>query len=278
MPVVTAQSHIRAVRQGARHHVAVMAKRSRKGRTTARRSASGVTWREAFERNVIVRSIRWLASKWRWWLALTAPLWIVTLLVLLMRWVPPPTTAFMIADPAEQIDYRWVPREKISANAALAVVSAEDQKFPQHWGFDFKSIFKAVRSNRHRNRRRGASTISQQTAKNLFLWSGGGFFRKGLEVYVTLNIEMLWPKRRILEVYLNIAEMGPGVYGVEAASQRYFGIPAWKLQPWQAARLASVLPNPKRYSVNKPSKHTLAKSKWIQEQMRYLGTGYIQGL
>ena len=165
-----------------------------------------------------------------------SPLLLLSVLVLLLRWVPPPTTAFMLADDHEYIAWQWVPMERISPRAALAVVAAEDQKFPHHWGFDFRSMLNAARTHRDRERPRGASTITQQTAKNLFLWQGGGLFRKAIEAWIALNMELMWPKGRILEMYLNIAELGPGVYGVEAASRRYYGVPAARLQPWQAAR------------------------------------------
>lgn len=223
-----------------------------------------------------LRTIAWTGRYWRWLLLAASPLLLLSAMVLTLRWAPPPTTAFILADPAEHIAWHWVPMEKISSRAALAVVAAEDQKFPDHWGFDFKSILNAARTNRHRDRPRGASTISQQTAKNLFLWSGGGLFRKGIEAWITLNMELMWPKRRILEMYLNIAEMGSGVYGVEAASRRFFGVPASRLQPWQAARLAAVLPNPKRYSVIQPDGHIHRRSEWIEKQMRNLGTDYLQ--
>lgn len=259
-----------AKRKNTKRRSTASGRRSRRGKGRAGNRQQPPSWRA-----------RWLLVMrryWRWLLLAISPVLLLSLLILLLRWVPVPTTAFMLVDPAEQIDYLWVPMERISPRAALAVVAAEDQKFPLHWGFDFRSILNAARTNRHRERPRGASTITQQTAKNLFLWSGGGLLRKGLEAWIALNIELLWPKRRILEVYLNIAEMGPGVYGVEAASRRYFGVPASRLQPWQAARLAAVLPSPKRYSVRDPSEQVLRQADWIEGQMRNLGPEYIRDL
>lgn len=206
------------------------------------------------------------------------------LTVLLLRWVPPPTTAFMLADRAGALldgdfgyrnDYRWVPLERISPQAALAVIASEDQRFPFHAGFDFESIRKAVRYNERAAARgrplRGASTLSQQVAKNLFLWSGRSWPRKALEAGITLLIEALWPKDRILEVYLNIAEFGRGTWGVEAAAQRFFGKEAKRLTRREAATLAAVLPAPKRWRVDAPPARVLARRDAIVAQMRLLG-------
>jgi monofunctional biosynthetic peptidoglycan transglycosylase len=144
--------------------------------------------------------------------------------ILLLRWVPPPTSAFMLQQrlSGTAVDYRWTPMDRISPHAALAVIASEDQKFFDHWGIDLKAIVDAIEDNRSRRRPRGASTISQQVVKNLFLWPGRSYVRKAIEVYFTLLMEVIWPKTRILEVYLNIAEMGTGVFGVEAAGQRFF--------------------------------------------------------
>ncbi len=165
------------------------------------------------------------------WLAVSPLLLaaLAVLQVLILRVVPPFTSAFMLASDAPEVRYDWVPWERIAPAAALAMVAAEDQKFPEHWGFDFEAIDKALDHNKRSRRVRGASTISQQTAKNLFLWSGRSYLRKGLEVGYTVLIELLWPKRRVLEVYLNVAQFGPGVYGVEAAAQTYFRKPAARL-------------------------------------------------
>ncbi|POT55031.1 monofunctional biosynthetic peptidoglycan transglycosylase [Citrobacter amalonaticus] len=166
----------------------------------------------------------------------------------------------------------WVGMDEISPWMGLAVIAAEDQKFPDHWGFDMASIEKALAHNeRSENRIRGASTLSQQTAKNLFLWDGRSWLRKGLEAGLTLGIETVWSKRRILTVYLNIAEFGDGVFGVEAAARRYFHKPASRLTQSEAALLAAVLPNPLRFKANAPSGYVRSRQAWILRQMRQLG-------
>ncbi len=166
----------------------------------------------------------------------------------------------------------WVSMDEISPWMGLAVIAAEDQKFPDHWGFDVSAIEKALAHNeRNENRIRGASTLSQQTAKNLFLWDGRSWVRKGLEAGLTLGIETVWSKKRILTVYLNIAEFGDGVFGVEAASQRYFHKPASRLSPSEAALLAAVLPNPLRFKASAPSGYVRSRQAWIMRQMRQLG-------
>ncbi|AYN28701.1 monofunctional biosynthetic peptidoglycan transglycosylase [Buttiauxella sp. 3AFRM03] len=166
----------------------------------------------------------------------------------------------------------WVSMDEISPWMGLAVIAAEDQKFPDHWGFDVTAIEKAIAHNeRNENRVRGASTLSQQTAKNLFLWDGRSYLRKGLEAGLTLGMEVVWTKRRILAVYLNIAEFGDGVFGVEAASQRYFHKPASRLTASEAALLAAVLPNPIRFKANAPSGYVHQRQQWILRQMRQLG-------
>lgn len=190
-------------------------------------------------------------------------------LVLMLRDVPPPVTSFMLQSEVRPVHYEWVPADEIAETARKAVVASEDQKFWQHRGFDLEAMEQAYRENQRRGRRRGASTISQQTAKNLFLWPGGGYLRKGIEAYLTVLIEWCWPKARILEVYLNIAEFGPGIYGVEAAAQRYFGKPASRLSAEEAARLAAVLPNPRRWSAARPGPYVMARSAWILRQMGY---------
>lgn len=200
--------------------------------------------------------------------------------VLLFRWVNPPYSAFMAEsqmdawlhrDPAYRFRHAWVDLEHISPNLPLAVVASEDQKFPEHWGFDVEAIEKAYAMNQHRHRQHGASTISQQVAKNLFLWSGGGYFRKGLEAYFTLLIEGCWPKRRILEIYLNVAEFGHGIYGAEAAAQYFFHKTAAHLTRGDAAVLAAVLPSPEHYSASQPSPYVQRRREWILEQMQALG-------
>ncbi|MFS9436087.1 monofunctional biosynthetic peptidoglycan transglycosylase [Citrobacter sp. C348] len=166
----------------------------------------------------------------------------------------------------------WVSMDEISPWMGLAVIAAEDQKFPQHWGFDVSAIEKALAHNeRNESRIRGASTLSQQTAKNLFLWDGRSWVRKGLEAGLTLGMETVWSKKRILTVYLNIAEFGDGIFGVEAAAQRYFHKPASRLSQSEAALLAAVLPNPLRFKANAPSGYVRSRQAWIMRQMRQLG-------
>ncbi|EMR0586806.1 monofunctional biosynthetic peptidoglycan transglycosylase [Citrobacter freundii] len=166
----------------------------------------------------------------------------------------------------------WVSMDEISPWMGLAVIAAEDQKFPELWGFDVSAIEKALAHNeRNENRIRGASTLSQQTAKNLFLWDGRSWVRKGLEAGLTLGMETVWSKKRILTVYLNIAEFGDGIFGVEAAAQRYFHKPASRLSLSEAALLAAVLPNPLRFKANAPSGYVRSRQAWIIRQMRQLG-------
>lgn len=200
--------------------------------------------------------------------------------VLVLRWLDPPTSAFMVRDrmlaygahdAAYRFRHRWVDWKGISAQAKIAVMAAEDQKFPEHGGFDFASINQALEERESGRRVRGASTISQQVAKNLFLWPGQSWLRKGLEAYFTLLIEALWPKQRILEVYLNIAEFGKGVFGVGAASDVYFRKSAARLDAYDAALLAAVLPSPRRMRVNAPSSYVRSRQQWIVMQMRRLG-------
>jgi monofunctional biosynthetic peptidoglycan transglycosylase len=161
--------------------------------------------------------------------------------------------------------------DRISPVMALAVIAAEDQRFPDHWGFDFNAIGRAFKYNNHSERMRGASTISQQVAKNLFLWSGRSYLRKGLEAGLTLGLEALWSKERILEVYLNIAEFGDGIYGVHAASGQFFGKTPDRLSRQEAALLASVLPSPRRLHADHPSPYLLARARWISNHMGKLG-------
>lgn len=172
----------------------------------------------------------------------------------------------------------WVSMDEISPWMGLAVIAAEDQKFPQHWGFDVGAIEKALAHNeRNESRMRGASTLSQQTAKNLFLWDGRSWVRKGFEAGLTLGIETVWSKKRILTVYLNIAEFGEGIFGVEAAAQRYFNKPASRLTASEAALLAAVLPNPIRFKASAPSGYVRSRQAWILRQMRQLGgEGFMQ--
>ena len=202
------------------------------------------------------------------------------LAVVLLRWVNPPFSAFMAEtqiaawqkrDHSYVFRHQWRDLKQISPNLPLAVVASEDQKFPEHWGFDVEAIEKAYELNQHSHRVHGASTISQQVAKNLFLWSGRSYFRKGLEAYFTVLIEACWPKRRILEIYLNIAEFGYGTYGAEAAAQRFFHKPAAKLSRSDSAVLAAVLPNPQLLSAADPSPYVQKRRDWILGQMQALG-------
>jgi monofunctional biosynthetic peptidoglycan transglycosylase len=197
-----------------------------------------------------------------------------------LRWINPVFTAFMAEaqiaawmshDSSYVFRHSWVDLNRISPNLPLAVVASEDQKFPEHWGFDVAAIEKAYALNQHSHKVRGASTISQQVAKNLFLWSGRSYFRKGLEAYFTVLIESALPKRRILEIYLNIAEFGYGTYGAEAAAQRFFHKPASRLSRADAAVLAAVLPNPQHFSATAPSRYVQQRREWILGQMQALG-------
>ncbi|HEX4999697.1 MAG TPA: monofunctional biosynthetic peptidoglycan transglycosylase [Terriglobia bacterium] len=199
--------------------------------------------------------------------------------VFLLRFVRPLASALMVERRVESwftkgtytSRYQWVDLDDISPAMGVAVIAAEDQKFIDHFGFDWQAIEKALARNGQGSRTRGASTLSQQTAKNLFLWPGRTWLRKGFEAYFTVLLETLWPKRRILEVYLNIAEFGDGVYGVEAAAQRYFHKPASRLNGSEAALLAAVLPSPRRFRVNAPNSYVRERQQWILNQMGQLG-------
>ncbi|MEZ5539247.1 MAG: monofunctional biosynthetic peptidoglycan transglycosylase [Pseudomonadales bacterium] len=208
-------------------------------------------------------------------------------LTLLLRFLPPLTSGVMMerrvqswfSDQPYQRRYQWVPLEKITPALGVAVVAAEDQLFAEHDGFDWNAIEKAAVYNQTHKKTRGASTISQQTAKNLFLWTGRNWIRKGMEVYFTLLIELLWPKERILEVYLNIIELGDGIYGAEAASQIFFKKSAQKISSNEAALLAVVLPNPRRFQADKPSSYLRGRQRWILRNMQQLGgKSYINTL
>jgi len=205
--------------------------------------------------------------------------------VVVLKFVPVWVTPYMMsrkidafrADEDTEIFSDWEPYENISKEAALAVVASEDQNFPNHWGFDFDEIYDAMTEKRKRVR--GASTISQQVAKNVFLWHGRSFIRKGLEAWFTILIEVIWDKQRILEVYLNVAEMGKMTFGVEAASLRYYKKSAKSLSRTEAARIAAVLPNPVRFSIKNPSGYVNKRTNQIARQMRALGgQKYIEAL
>jgi monofunctional biosynthetic peptidoglycan transglycosylase len=229
------------------------------------------------------RLLKWIA------LAILACVALSALVVVSLRWVDPPTSAFMLetrlraaseGDRTYRTDYEWVNLERISPHAAIAVIASEDQLFPFHAGFDLNSIRESVRaSEKGKKKLRGASTISQQVAKNLFLWNGYSFFRKGVEAWLTVLIELTWPKERILEVYLNVAEFGRGIYGVEAAAHRFYHKPAARLTSSEAAILAAVLPNPIKMHADRPSAYVLQRRDQILGQMRALGgASYLQAL
>lgn len=213
---------------------------------------------------------------------------VTTLQVAVLRFIDPPFSMFMVARQWQAWSsgewnfrpaYDWRGLERIDPNLAVAVIASEDQNFARHFGFDLEAIEKARASNAKGSKVRGASTISQQTAKNLFLWSGRSWVRKGLEAWYTLLMEALWPKARIIEVYVNVAEFGDGVYGAQAASRTYFGRDASQLAPRQAARLAAVLPNPKRYSAGNPGPYVQRRTAAIQRQMRQIGgVGHLEQL
>lgn len=241
--------------------VAISRRAPAAARKSAKRRPAG--WRNAF------RCLGWTA----------ASIWLLHLLIVLsLRWIDVPTTAFMLRSIVQghALRYEWVDRKDIAPAMAIAVVASEDQRFPFHHGFDIDAIVDAVEASTRNTRLRGASTISQQTAKNLFLWPGRSWVRKGLEAYCTVLIEALWPKRRILEVYLNIAEFGPGVYGVGAASRRFFRLQPRGLTLYHASLLTAVLPNPRQRQVLRPSPYVLRRAAEIRRQVALLGgTQYL---
>ncbi len=228
-------------------------------------------WRRLL-RLVIQAALAWVALTW--------------LCVLLLRFVPPLTSAFMLerrlsaslhGERDFALKYQWTRLSKVSAELPIALVAGEDQKFPTHHGFDLQAIADALDEADEGERLRGASTISQQTAKNLFLWGGRSFVRKGLEAYFTVLLELTWPKQRILEVYLNIAEFGDGIYGAQAAAQQFFHKNAAQLTAHESALLASVLPNPRKLHADRPSPYVQHHSEWIERQVHQLGgPGYLQ--
>ena len=201
-------------------------------------------------------------------------------LVLLARFLPIPITPLMVLRNIEQVENgkplrlkkKWVPLDKISPNIVNAVIASEDNKFREHWGFDFDAISIAIEKNKQRGENSfGASTISQQTAKNLFLWPSRSWLRKGIEIYFTLMIELLWSKDRIMEVYLNIIEMGDGIYGIERASNIYYGIAASELSRSQAALIAVSLPSPRKYNPQNPTAYLKKRQAQILKVMRQMG-------
>lgn len=221
-----------------------------------------------------------MRSLWR--LAWKTAMWFLVLStssVILFRWVPVPATPFMLIRCVEQkwdgkemkLKKDWVSLEKISAHLQLAVVCSEDQNFTKHNGFDFDAIGRAIDYNKTHKRKRGASTISQQTAKNVFLWHGRSWLRKGLEVYFTFLIETFWSKERIMEVYLNVIEFGDGIYGAEAAANEFYKKNAKNITKDQAALLAAVLPSPRKFSAKNPGPYMQSRQQWVLHQMQLWG-------
>ena len=206
--------------------------------------------------------------------------------LLLLKWNDPYTSSIMFQRQMDSffsgkksIKYEWYNYEDISGEVVLAVIASEDQNFPEHFGFDFEQINKAIKERKEKGRLRGASTITQQVAKNLFLWEGRSFIRKGFEAYYSLLLELLWSKKRIIEVYLNIAEMGDNIFGVGVASKIYFAKHPKDLTEDESALIAAVLPNPVRYSVRNPSNYIRKRQTWILIQMNSLGgRAYIKDL
>ena len=213
----------------------------------------------------------WRGLRWMTFIAIDCAL-LSLALVIPLRWIDPVTSAFMLLDDSGRQPplYEWADWADIGIAPALAVVAAEDQRFAEHFGFDLKSMQKAMRDSERGERLRGASTITQQLAKNLFLWSGRSFVRKGLEAWFAVLLEVCLPKKRILEIYLNVVELGPGVYGVPAASRLYFGRDPSRIADSQAALLAAVLPNPHTLQADRPSSYVRERQRWIVGQMQRL--------
>ena len=222
---------------------------------------------------IFLKVIKFLASLFALYTAFSV------FIILFFRIIDPPVSAFINSktDPFfglfsfSDVNQKFVPVQKVSKYAALAVIASEDQKFFEHFGFDFDQIEKAMKENEHRKRIRGASTVSMQVAKNMFLWSGKNILRKGFEAYYTLMLELLWSKERIIEVYLNIAEMGNEIYGIEAASKIYYGKPSIKLNQIEAATIIAVLPNPTKRDPRKPSGYLIHRRDNILQQMNSIG-------
>ena len=239
---------------------------------------------EQDERKMVRPRRRW--RRWLWQVP-CALLAFSILQVVVLRFIDPPFSSVMALRQMEawgqgdwgfRIHYQWRDLDAMARSVPISLVAAEDQQFPQHNGFDLKAIEKALDHNARGKRLRGGSTISQQVAKNVFLWQGRSWLRKGLEAWYTVLIEALWPKQRILEMYANVAEFGDGVYGVQAAAQRYWRKDAAKLTPAESARLAAVLPSPRRYSATNPGPFVQRRAAWIQRQARQLGgPEYVEG-
>jgi monofunctional biosynthetic peptidoglycan transglycosylase len=215
-----------------------------------------------------------LPKIWRWTKKIFLILFIAQFVyIVLLKWINPPITITQLVSwvSGDGLKRDYVSNNSISYNAKLAVIASEDQLFTDHNGFDWKSIQKAMKYNERKpGRVRGASTISQQVAKNVFLWQGRSWIRKGLETYFTFMIEMIWGKKRILQMYLNVSEMGPGIFGIERAANIYFNKPARNLTQQEAALIAACLPNPKRYKVKSASPYVMARSRKVMQQMNFL--------
>jgi monofunctional glycosyltransferase len=215
-----------------------------------------------------------LPKIWRWTKKIFLILFIAQLVyIILLKWINPPFTITQLVSwvSGHGLKRDYVSNNAISYNAKLAIIASEDQLFSDHSGFDWKSIQKAMKYNERKpGRVRGASTISQQVAKNVFLWQGRSWIRKGLETYFTFMIELIWGKKRILQMYLNVSEMGPGIFGIERAANIYFNKSAKNLTRQEAALVAACLPNPKRYRVKPPSNYVAARSRKIMQQMDFL--------
>lgn len=207
------------------------------------------------------RIFRWVAIRF----VLCSVAWVV-----LYKWVNPPTTILQIMQGNEK-EGRWVGLDEMSYQMPLAAIAAEDQRFPTHWGFDTEAIAAAIEYNKTHQKRIGASTISQQTAKNVFLWPSRDWIRKGLEVWFTFLIELFWSKERIMEVYLNVIEMGPQCFGADAAAHHYFDTSAEKLSRRQAALIAAAFPQPRKSNPGNPSSYLAGRATKIERQMRLLG-------
>ena len=215
---------------------------------------------------------------WTWfvlWRGVLSLLVLLLVLLIVLRFVPPPTTSFMLQSPYP-VSQHWINIDELPMHVALAMVASEDQLFIKHFGVDFAAISSAIEQADEGANLRGASTITQQTAKNLLLWPGRSLVRKGMEATLALSLEVIWGKKRILEVYLNIAEFGKGIYGVEAASQHYFNKPASKLTRNEAARLAVLLPGPRSRDARQLTPYLQQRVAWVERQMQQLGPGYLQ--
>ena len=234
-------------------------------RSTTRKKARKKPARKKAPGNV-QRTVKWVTF------AALAFIVLSFAIVVPLRWVDPPTSTFMLADDSGRVPvmHKWVAWDSIGSAAPLAVVASEDQRFAEHFGLDLQAIQKAVEERNNRGGLRGASTITQQTAKNLYLWSGRSFVRKGLEAWLTIVMEISLPKQRILEIYLNIAEFGPGIYGVGAAGEFFFGRTPAEMSDSQVALLAAVLPNPSRFQVDYPSDYVRERQQWILKQLQRL--------